>query len=128
MPACLPRACVHSVDWYMVAQKALKGTARPTHYHILQADFGSPAELQQLTFDLCHVAGVATKVVGRPAPVYFAKRAALLARYYEGGRREEGAGPAHVSDAGTATTLGDNVGGDKRFALGVLVRNTVYFA
>jgi hypothetical protein len=52
MPACLPRACVHSVDWYMVAQKALKGTARPTHYHILQADFGTPAELQQLTFDL----------------------------------------------------------------------------
>ena len=47
-------------------------------------------ELQQLTFDLCHVAGVATKVVGRPAPVYYAKRAALLARYYEGGRREEG--------------------------------------
>ena len=46
----------------MVSQKGLKGTSRPTHYHILQADFGTPAELQQLTFDLCHVAGVATKV------------------------------------------------------------------
>jgi len=130
--ACVPppRLCLHSVDWYMVAQKALKGTARPTHYHILQADFGTPAELQQLTFDLCHVAGVATKVVGRPAPVYYAKRAALLARYYEGGRREEGAGPAsdNVSEAGTATTLGGNVQKDGRFALGVNIRNTVYFA
>jgi hypothetical protein len=46
----------------------------------------------------------------------------------EGGRREESAGPAHVSEAGTSTTLGDNVGEDKRFALGVHVRNTLYFA
>jgi hypothetical protein len=33
-----------------------------------------------------------------------------------------------VSEAGTSTTLGDNVGEDKRFALGVHVRNTLYFA
>ena len=112
----------------MVSQKALKGTARPTHYHILQAGFGTPAELQQLTFDLCHVMGVATKVVSRPAPLYYAQRAALLARCYEGGRREESAGTAHLSEAGTATTLGDNVGEDKRFALGVHVHNTLYFA
>ena len=117
------------MDWYMVAQKGLKGTSRPSHYHILQADFGTPAELQQLTFDLCHLYAIATKVVSRPAPVYYAHRAAFLAQYYKGGYREESmveeAGVA--SETGTTTTHGSEEG-QEGIVLGLNTRNTIYFA
>ena len=77
-----PLTCaVHSLDWYMVAQHGLKGTSRPSHYHILHNDFGTPTELQRLTFELCHLYARATKIVSRPAPVYYAHRAAFLAQY-----------------------------------------------
>ena len=65
----------------MVAQHGLKGTSRPSHYHILHNDFGTPTELQRLTFELCHLYARATKIVSRPAPVYYAHRAASLAQY-----------------------------------------------
>ena len=124
MSAC-PHACVHSMDWYMVSQKGLKGTSRPTHYHILQADFGTPAELQQLTFDLCHLYARATKVVSRPAPVYYAHRAAFLAQYYKDGYREE-----NMFEVGSTTSHGSRGSGGslQSIVLGINICNTVYFA
>ena len=118
-------ACVHSMDWYMVSQKGLKGTSRPTHYHILQADFGTPAELQQLTFDLCHLYARATKVVSRPAPVYYAHRAAFLAQYYKDGYREE-----NMFEVGSTTSHGSRGSGGsvQSIVLGINICNTVYFA
>ena len=62
----------------MVSQWGLKGTARPTHYHIIHDDVQetreNPKLLQRLTFDFCHLYARATKIVSRPAPVYYAHR------------------------------------------------------
>ena len=39
---------------------------------------------------LCHIYARATKVVSRPAPVYYAHLAAYQANYYDPGYKEEG--------------------------------------
>jgi len=85
------------LDWYMVSQHGLKGTARPSHYHIIYDDVeatcpekgGDPKLLHRLSFDLCHLYARATKIVSRPAPVYYAHRAAFLAQYYKDDYRED---------------------------------------
>ena len=78
----------------MVSQHGLKGTSRPSHYHVLRNDIGWDVcnlnAIEQLTFDLCFLYARATKVVSRPAPVYYAHRAAFLAQYYEPNYREIG--------------------------------------
>ena len=79
------------LEWYMVAQCGRLGTSRPTHFHIIHDDVeitdpsvgGDPKLLHRLTFDLCHLYARATKIVSRPAPVYYAHRAAFLAQYYK---------------------------------------------
>ena len=71
-------------DFYFVSQHGLKGTARPTHYHIIRNDPRlSLHEIERLTFDLCFLYARATKIVSRAAPVYYAHRAAFLAQYYD---------------------------------------------
>mmetsp|Transcript_17320 Transcript_17320/g.48244 ORF Transcript_17320/g.48244 Transcript_17320/m.48244 type:complete len:943 (-) Transcript_17320:452-3280(-) len=69
-------------NYYMVPHFGLKGTPKPAHYHVLinEANLGAD-ELQGLTFQLCHAYQRATKVVGRPAPVYWAHLAAMQAQY-----------------------------------------------
>ena len=77
----------------MVSQHGLKGTSRPSHYHVLRNDIGWDVcnlnAIEQLTFDLCFLYARATKVVSRPAPVYYAHRAAFLAQYYEANYKEQ---------------------------------------
>lgn len=76
-------------NWYLVAHYGLKGTCRPTHYHVLANDTQASLEaMERLVFDLCFLYARATKVVSRPAPVYYAHRAAFLAQYYEPNYRE----------------------------------------
>jgi len=71
-------------DFYMVPHHSLKGTARPSHYHVLHDEVGFPPDvLQRFTFDLCHLYARATKIVGRPAPVYYAHLAAYQAEYFQ---------------------------------------------
>ena len=78
-------------NFYFVGQHGLKGTCRPTHYHILSNDTNATLEdVERLTADLCFLYARATKVVSRPAPVYYAHRAAFLAQYYEPNYREIG--------------------------------------
>ena len=79
----------HLGNFYMVSQHGLKGTSRPSHYHILENDGKmSLDDIERLTFDLCFLYARATKVVSRPAPVYYAHRAAFLAQYYEESYKE----------------------------------------
>ena len=81
---CHPTKCSQPNNFYMVSQYGLKGTARPSHYHILANDpKATRDEIERLTFDMCFLYARATKVVSRPAPVYYAHRAAFLAQYYE---------------------------------------------
>ena len=80
-PPSYPPPLLSLVRRYMVAQHGLKGTACPSHYHMIYDDsnFSAPA-IQKLTFELCHLYARATKIVSRPAPVYYAHRAAFLAQ------------------------------------------------
>jgi len=65
-------------DFYMVPHHGLKGTSRPSHYNVLHNDANLTSdELQRFTFDLCHLYARATKIVSRPAPVYYAHLAAF---------------------------------------------------
>jgi len=74
----------HSFNFYLVSQHGLKGTARPTHYHVLDCPPTISAdEMQQFTFDLCHVYARCTKIASRPAPLYYAHLAASHAPWYE---------------------------------------------
>ena len=78
-------------DFYLVSHWALKGTARPTHYHVLRNDANLSADqVQNFTFELCHMYGRATKIVSQTAPTYYAHLAAeqapfLMKNYKEGG-------------------------------------------
>ena len=45
--------------------------------------FIPPDVLQRFTFNLCHLYARATKIVGRPAPVYYAHLAAYQAEYFQ---------------------------------------------
>jgi len=76
-------------NFYLVSAKALQGTARAPHYHVLENDSQfSLDELQRFTFDLCVLYARCTKIVGRPAPVYYAHRAASFGPYYDGDYRD----------------------------------------
>ncbi|EOD26445.1 hypothetical protein EMIHUDRAFT_46005, partial [Emiliania huxleyi CCMP1516] len=76
-------------DWYMVPHHALQGTARASHYHVLSNDAKLSADkLQRFTFDLCHVYGRATKIVSRPAHVYYAHLAAFNGPFYSSDFRD----------------------------------------
>jgi len=115
-------------NFYMVAQHGLKGTARPLHCHVLENDAGATRdEIERLTFDLCHLYARATKLVSRPAPVYYAHRAAFLAQYYQKGFKERedawesGSASSHGSHGSHTSDL-ENV------RLNLHVANKVYFA
>ena len=114
-------------DWYMVSQHGLQGTARPCHYHTIHDDTGTePMLLQRLTLELCHLYARATKIVSRPAPVYYAHRAAFLAQYYKDDYKEE----RHF-EAGSTTSTGSggsNASSIQEIALGQNIASTVYFA
>uniref|UniRef100_A0A7S2BQS4 Uncharacterized protein n=1 Tax=Haptolina brevifila TaxID=156173 RepID=A0A7S2BQS4_9EUKA len=117
-------------DWYMVAQHGLKGTARPSHFHIIHDDVpetvANPKLLQKLTFDFCHLYARATKIVSRPAPVYYAHRAAFLAQYYKDDYKEE-----NMMETGSTVStgsVGSNSSSVHEINLGMKIAQTVYFA
>ncbi|CAB0037543.1 unnamed protein product, partial [Trichogramma brassicae] len=61
----------------------MRGTSRPSHYHVLWDDnhFESD-ELQCLTYQLCHTYVRCTRSVSIPAPAYYAHLVAFRARYH----------------------------------------------
>ena len=71
------------VDFYLVSHPGLKGTSRPTCYTTLFDENGfSLAQLETLTFNLCHVYARASRAVSHPAPTFYAHLAAYRARFY----------------------------------------------
>lgn len=113
-------------DFYGIWQKALKGTARPSHYHVLWDDAGLSADqLQRFTFDLAHLYPIATKLVSRPAPVYLAHRAAFLAPYYEAKWKDE----SGFFDDTASVSSGSGAGKPcEAGAVGEALKGTVYYA
>merc|ERR1711974_419074 len=56
-------------EFYMVSHKAMKGTARPVRYTVLEDENQYGDKLQKFIYDLCHMYGRCTKSVGVVSPV-----------------------------------------------------------
>lgn len=58
--------------------QGIKGTSRPAHYHVLWDDNNlTMDQLQEFTYNMCHVYSRCSKSVSLPAPVAYAHLAAF---------------------------------------------------
>uniref|UniRef100_A0A0E0D4L9 Piwi domain-containing protein n=1 Tax=Oryza meridionalis TaxID=40149 RepID=A0A0E0D4L9_9ORYZ len=70
-------------DFYLCSHSGIKGTSRPTHYHVLLDENGFKADtLQTLTYNLCYTYARCTRAVSIVPPAYYAHLGAFRARYY----------------------------------------------
>jgi len=71
-------------DFFLCSHAALKGTARPTHYHILMNEPNLPNEMiQTLIYEHCYQFIRSTTPVSLFPAVYYADIAALRARHHD---------------------------------------------
>lgn len=60
-----------------------QGTSKPCHYYVIHDDVGYSADdLQEITYELCHLFPRCNRSVSYPAPAYCAHLAAFRARYH----------------------------------------------
>ncbi|KAH8829523.1 Piwi domain-containing protein [Flagelloscypha sp. PMI_526] len=85
-------------DFYLQSHYAIQGTARSSHYTVLQDQNwqGDQLKLQDLAFALCHVYAKATRSVSLPAPVYYADLLCARSKFHI-------APDQYISEDGSAT-------------------------
>ncbi|XP_025802711.1 protein argonaute 18-like [Panicum hallii] len=70
-------------DFFLCSHAGIKGTSRPTHYHVLRDDNKFTADgLQSLTYNLCYLYSSCTRSVSIAPPAYYAHKLAFRARFY----------------------------------------------
>ncbi|XP_028756822.1 protein argonaute 5-like isoform X2 [Neltuma alba] len=106
---CHPR----EFDFYLNSHAGIKGTSRPTHYHVLFDENNFKAdELQMLTNNLCYTYARCTRSVSIVPPAYYAHLAAFRARYYIEGETSDvdsGSGSRSTNVVLTLPAIKDNV-------------------
>ncbi|GAB7346160.1 hypothetical protein MBLNU457_4905t1 [Dothideomycetes sp. NU457] len=71
-------------DFFLCSHSAIKGTARPTHYHVLLNEPNMPNEqIQTLIYEHCYQFIRSTTPVSLFPAVYYADIAALRAKYHD---------------------------------------------
>ncbi|XP_037779942.1 LOW QUALITY PROTEIN: protein argonaute-2-like [Penaeus monodon] len=70
-------------DFYLCSHQGIQGTSRPAHYHVLWDDNNlTMDQLQEFTYNMCHVYSRCSKSVSLPAPVAYAHLAAFRAKVH----------------------------------------------
>ena len=70
-------------DFYLLSQHGLQGTARPTHYFVVENDMNFTAEqLQNFTYALCYTYQRSTTSVSYAPPAYYADHLCERGRAY----------------------------------------------
>ncbi|KAL3244836.1 hypothetical protein MRX96_047108 [Rhipicephalus microplus] len=69
------------LNFFLCSHQGPIGTSRPAHYHVLcKESKHTLQQLQQLTYDLCHLVARCTRSMSIPSPVYYAHLAAFRAK------------------------------------------------
>ncbi|KAF3005095.1 hypothetical protein E8E13_009910 [Curvularia kusanoi] len=110
--------CTHpfEFDFYMCSHVAIKGTARPIHYHcIMNEGQWQAAELQQFVFEHSYQYARSTTPVSLHPAVYYAHIAADRARAHvtdapvSSGKKESKPAPPPTSETGSSNKRGAEV-------------------
>jgi eukaryotic translation initiation factor 2C len=105
-----------SFDFYLQSHSSLKGTARPARYHVLLDENNFSAdELQQLTYNLCHLFCRSTASVSLVTPVYYAHLLCARGTFHS----------AHFSDS--STMVSDDVSNTTYDEVKPRLRDCMYF-
>lgn len=76
------------MNFFLVSQEGIQGTSVPCHYHVLHMDKRliqrgiAVDDIEQITYQLCHMYSRADKSVGYATPAYMADHACERGRHY----------------------------------------------
>lgn len=78
-------------DFYLASHAAIKGTARPVHYHVLSDEIGMPInDLQKMIYHQCYSYARSTTSISLHPAIYYAHLAGARARAHENIASSEG--------------------------------------
>jgi len=119
-------------DFFLAAHFGIQGCSRPAHFAVLFNEcMMTSDEIQQLSFDLCHVYARCARSVSLPAPVYYANLAFARAKAHMMKYTGDFSDTQSVTSGGTEDTdagCADVATLEKACKLVDTYRNAMYFA